>query len=117
WRGNGVTNVAIRQTREAACQGNYPAVGYHFENKVDLIGASVRRHTESIERRRLEMVERAASSPHPRDWILCLIRPLADHLDSLGNPTSFARSSAQAMTGPPSRVFLSERAPASALLR
>lgn len=115
---NGVASVSNRQISEAAGQGNNTAVGYHFGTKVDLIRAIVRRHAESIERRRLEMVERAASSPHPRDWILCLIRPLADHLDSLGNPTWFARFSAQVMTDPTLREILYEDALASpSLLR
>lgn len=35
-----------------------------------------------------------------RSWVACLVRPLADHLEELGNPTWYARFAAQAMTDP-----------------
>ena len=35
-----------------------------------------------------------------RDWVACLVRPLTDHLEALGNPTWYARFAAQAMTDP-----------------
>ena len=35
-----------------------------------------------------------------RDWVACLVRPLTDHLETLGNPTWYARFAAQAMTDP-----------------
>jgi len=35
-----------------------------------------------------------------RAWVACLVRPLTDHLEALGNPTWYARFAAQAMTDP-----------------
>ncbi|WP_298182254.1 TetR/AcrR family transcriptional regulator [Saccharomonospora sp.] len=104
----GVASVSNRQISEAAGQGNNTAVGYHFGTKVHLVRAIVRRHTDDIERRRLDMVARTPSSPTPRDWVMCLVCPLADHLDSLGSPTWFARFSAQVMTDPALREILYE---------
>ncbi|EHY87890.1 TetR/AcrR family transcriptional regulator [Saccharomonospora azurea] len=105
---HGVTAVSNRQISEAAGQGNNTAVGYHFGTKVDLVRAIVRRHNEQIERRRLDMVERAAGSSDPRDWVACLVHPLAEHLAESGSPTWFARFGAQVTTDPSLRPIMYE---------
>lgn len=104
----GVTAVSNRQISEAAGQGNNTAVGYHFGTKVDLVRAIVRRHNEDVERRRLEMVERAADSLDPRAWVACLVHPIADHLAESGSPTWFARFGAQVTTDPVLREIMYE---------
>lgn len=96
----GVAAVSNRQVSEAAGQANNFAVGYHFGTKADLVLAIVRRHAPSIERRRAEMLAAIAGSCDLRDWIGCLVRPLTEHLASLGSPSWFARFMAQATTDP-----------------
>jgi AcrR family transcriptional regulator len=105
---HGVTAVSNRQISEAAGQGNNTAVGYHFGTKVDLVRAIVRRHNEDIERRRLDMVARATGSDDPRDWVACLVHPVAEHLAESGSPTWFARFGAQVMTDPSLRPIMYE---------
>ncbi|MGM1061684.1 TetR/AcrR family transcriptional regulator [Saccharothrix sp. Mg75] len=97
---HGVYAVSNRQVGEAAGQGNNFAVGYHFGTKADLVRAIVRRHAEPMERVRERMLAEVAHSRDPRDWVACLVRPYTEHLASLGDPTWFARFSAQVMTDP-----------------
>ncbi|MBY8851580.1 TetR/AcrR family transcriptional regulator [Saccharothrix longispora] len=96
----GVFAVSNRQVGEEAGQGNNFAVGYHFGTKADLVRAIVRRHTEPMERTRERMLAEVEHSREPRDWVACLVRPYTAHLAELGNPTWFARFSAQVMTDP-----------------
>lgn len=105
---NGVFAVSNRQVSEAAGQGNNAAVGYHFGTKSDLIRAIVRRHNEAVERICQQMVEQVGDEPVLRDWVECLVRPLARHLTDLGNPTWYARFSAQLMPDPAFRDIASE---------
>jgi AcrR family transcriptional regulator len=105
---HGVFAVSNRQVSEAAGQGNNAAVGYHFGTKADLIRAVVRKHNEPVERRCQEMVERVGDAAQLRDWVDCLVRPLAKHLGALGNPTWYARFSAQLMPDPAHRDIASE---------
>ncbi|MFB9909618.1 TetR/AcrR family transcriptional regulator [Allokutzneria oryzae] len=113
----GLYAVSNRQISAAAGQGNNAAVGYHFGTKADLVRAIVRRHTERIESLRLDMVSEAGESADVRDWIACLVRPVATHLDSLGDPTWFARFGAQVMTDPAFRGIMVEEAMATSSLR
>ena len=97
---HGVEAVSNRQVSEAAGQSNNFAVGYHFGGKDDLVVAIVRRHAESVERRRTDMLAEITGSPDLRDWVSCLVRPLTEHLASLGSPTWYARFIAQVTTHP-----------------
>nr|WP_163802114.1 TetR/AcrR family transcriptional regulator [Mycolicibacterium sediminis] len=97
---HGVFAVSNRQVSEAAGQGNNAAVGYHFGTKTDLVRAIEQRHRAPVEKLRDEMVAAAGGSTDLRDWVACLVRPLTDHLEALGNPTWYARFAAQAMTDP-----------------
>jgi AcrR family transcriptional regulator len=100
---HGMFAVSNRQVSEAAGQGNNAAVGYHFGTKADLVRAIEQKHRGPVEQLREQMVgELLASdgSADMRDWVACLVRPLTDHLDALGNPTWYARFAAQAMTDP-----------------
>ena len=106
----GLAAVSNRQVSEAAGQGNNAAVGYHFGTKADLVRAIVRRHAEPVERLRAERVARIRDSDDPRDWISCWVRPIADHLGSLGSPTWFARFGAQLMADPAFREVMLEEA-------
>lgn len=78
--------------------------------------AIVRRHAEPTEALRLEMVERVARPAEVRDWIECLVRPVTAHLDSLAQPTWYARFGAQVMTDPAFRTIMTEEALATPAL-
>ena len=110
---HGVFAVSNRQVSDAAGQGNNAAVGYHFGTKSDLIRAIVRRHNEPVERICQQMVAGLDDSASLRDWVECLVRPLAVHLTELGNPTTYARFSAQLMPDPGHRDLVSEESLAS----
>src|SRR5947209_1940001 len=100
---HGVFAVSNRQVSEAAGQGNNAAVGYHFGTKGDLVRAIEEKHRGPVEQLRDQMVTellKSGDSPEMRDWVACLVRPLTDHLESLGSPTWYARFAAQAMTDP-----------------
>jgi AcrR family transcriptional regulator len=100
---HGVFAVSNRQVSEAAGQGNNAAVGYHFGTKADLVRAIEEKHRWPVEQMREQLVAELANSGDSadmRDWVACLVRPLTDHLEALGNPTWYARFAAQAMTDP-----------------
>lgn len=98
---HGMFAVSNRQVSEAAGQGNNAAVGYHFGTKADLVRAIEQKHRGPVEQLRDHMVaELNGQAADMRAWVACLVRPLTDHLDALGNPTWYARFAAQAMTDP-----------------
>jgi AcrR family transcriptional regulator len=101
----GLAAVSARQISEAAGQGNTAAVGYHFGTKNGLVRAIIQRHTEDIERIRARMAGTARDG-NLRDWVSCLVRPSAEHLDSLGTPTWFARFAVQVLADPELRPVL-----------
>jgi AcrR family transcriptional regulator len=110
---HGVEAVSNRQVSEAAGQSNNFAVGYHFGSKEDLVVAIVRRHSESIERRRTDMLAKVTGSPDLRDWVSCLVRPITEHLASQGSPTWYARFLAQVTTHPSLRKLVVDEAVSS----
>lgn len=97
---HGIIPVTNRQISEAARQGNNAAVSYHFGTKADLVRAIERKHAGAILALREQKLEVARKSTDLRDWVACLIWPLTDHLEALGNPTWYARFAAQAMADP-----------------
>jgi AcrR family transcriptional regulator len=103
---HGVLAVSNRQVSEAAGQGNNTAVGYHFGTKADLVRAIARKHSAPIEEIRQRMLAEIGDSSDVRDWIGCLIRPVAQHLADVGSPTWFARFGAQVMTDPSLRPIM-----------
>src|SRR5690349_20098679 len=105
---HGVLAVSNRQVSEAAGQGNNTAVGYHFGTKADLVRAIARRHSAPIEEIRQRMLAEIGDSEDVRDWISCLIHPVAEHLAATGSPTWFARFGAQIMTEPSLRPIMIE---------
>ncbi len=105
--------VSNRQVSEAAGQSNNFAVGYHFGTKEELVVAIVRRHAESIERRRQDMLAKVADSPDLRDWVACLVRPITEHIASLGSPTWYARFIAQLITHPALRERVTQESTSS----
>lgn len=110
---HGVFAVSNRQVSEAAGQGNNTAVGYHFGTKADLVRAIARRHSAPIEELRQRMVAEVSGSSDVRDWVACLVRPVAEHLDRVGSPTWFARFGAQIMTDPALRPIMIEESQSS----
>ncbi len=113
---HGVYAVSNRQVSEAAGQGNNAAVGYHFGTKADLVRAIEERHRVPIEAHRERLVARVDRDADMRAWVSCLVRPLADHLADLGNPTWYARFAAQAMTDPAYHGFIVKDALSSSSL-
>jgi AcrR family transcriptional regulator len=97
---HGVYAVSNRQVSEAAGQGNNAAVGYHFGAKTDLVRAIESKHRVPIEELRERMVSQTLDTGDLREWVACLVCPLTEHLDELGNPTWYARFAAQAMADP-----------------
>jgi AcrR family transcriptional regulator len=114
---HGVFAVSNRQVSEAAGQGNNAAVGYHVGTKTDLLRAIVHRHNEEIERLRTKMLTDIGDSTDARDWVTCLVRPAAEHLNNLGSPTWYARFSAQLMTDPGLRAIMIDEALTTSSLR
>ena len=107
----GLAAVSARQISDAAGQGNNTAVGYHFGTKADLVRALLRRHAEPIADMRARLLAGLGTSPDLYDWVDCMVRPQADHLESLGQPTWYARFFAQALTDPAYRpIVIDERA-------
>lgn len=97
---HGVVSVSNRQISEAAGQGNNAAVGYHFGSKNDLVRAIVRRHAEPMTVIRRRLLDSHGTSAEVRDWVVCVVRPITEHLADLGNPSWYARFAAQLVTEP-----------------
>ncbi|MFC5833603.1 TetR/AcrR family transcriptional regulator [Nonomuraea insulae] len=114
---HGVFSVSNRQISEAAGQGNTAAVGYHFGTKTHLVRAIVRKHSESIEGRRAQMVSAIGGSDDVRDWVSCMVRPVTEHLAQLGSPTWYARFLAQVGTDPALYAITAAENHASSALR
>ncbi|GAA1614399.1 TetR/AcrR family transcriptional regulator [Actinoplanes couchii] len=104
----GVHAVGNRDIAQAAGQGNIAAVSYHFGTKADLVRVIIRRHTEPIGRIRQRLMTEAQGSDDLRAWVACLVRPLTEHLDALGNPTWYARFTAQVRADPTLAAILTE---------
>ncbi|MGW1715167.1 TetR/AcrR family transcriptional regulator [Streptomyces sp. NPDC002156] len=97
---HGVYAVGNRQISEAAGQGNNAAVSYHFGAKAELVRAIVRRHAERIEVVRVRMLTAIGDSSDLRDWVDCSVRPVTEHLETLGCPSWYARFIAQVSADP-----------------
>ncbi|CAL9336507.1 hypothetical protein SUDANB67_00207 [Nocardiopsis dassonvillei] len=107
---HGLAGVSNRQISQEAGQGNNTAVSYHFGSREGLIRAIVRRHNDQIEELRLRMVLRFDGSDRVRDWIACMVEPLAQHLADLGTPSWYGRFSAQAVSDPAYRATVAGEA-------
>ncbi|MCB0929598.1 MAG: TetR/AcrR family transcriptional regulator [Mycobacterium sp.] len=115
---DGIAAVSNRQISEAAGCGNNTAVGYHFGTKADLIRAIVRRHNEAVERLCQQMIDGLGPDATLRDWVSVLVYPLARYLTELGEPSWYARFSAQLMPDPAHRDIVSaESLTSTAVLR
>jgi AcrR family transcriptional regulator len=106
----GVFAVSNRQIGEAAGQGNNTAVGYHFGTKIDLIRAITAEHSRHIDQIRARLLAEHEGSTSLRDWVVVTVRPLTDHLASLGTPSWYARFAAQLMTDPALRDIMTGEA-------
>lgn len=106
----GMHAVSNRQISEAASQGNNAAVCYHFGTRTDLLRAIEGKHRRPIEQLRARMLAGIDGSADLRDWVDCLVRPLTEHLEQLGNPSWYARFAAQAMADPAYREVVTKDA-------
>lgn len=107
---HGLSAVSSRQISEAAGQRNVTAVSYHFGSRTELVRAIMTRHGEQVDRIRQRYVEAADGSEEIRDWAAALVRPVPEHLASLGIPSWNARLSVQIMTDPTMRALVTEEA-------
>lgn len=110
-------SASNRQIGEAAGQANNSVVGYHFGTKTDLVVAIIRRHAPDIELRRAAILDAFEPSRDLGDWLTCVVKPITDHLDSLGSPTWYARFLAQAATDPVLRQVAFDETVASPSMR
>ena len=113
---HGLDNVSHRQISAAAGQGNNAAVNYHFGTAADLLEAIVERHTAAVEQLRARQLAATEGSQDLRDWLDCLVRPTAQHLEGLGSPTWYARLSAQLATDPRRHALVVEQVMRSQVL-
>ncbi|WP_069815865.1 TetR/AcrR family transcriptional regulator [Streptomyces sp. TP-A0874] len=107
---NGLSAVSHRQISDAAGQRNVTAVSYHFGSKTDLVRAIMTRHGEPVDLIRHRYAAEAEGSEDVRVWVGALVRPVTEHLASLGVPSWNARLSAQVMTDPQMRALTVEEA-------
>lgn len=114
---HGVATVSNRQVSEAAGQGNNTAVGYHFGTKTDLIRAAMYRHTQQIEQLRLQKLTEGENPVDVHGWVSYLVRPVTEHLATLGVPSWYARFSAQVAADPTLRDIMVETSRASPSLQ
>lgn len=96
----GLAQVSNRQIVEAAGQANNSALSYHVGTRTDIVQAIARTHGDPIARRTQERVEAVRGSSTPRDHVASLVLPYTEHLATLGNPSWFARFTAQVSTDP-----------------
>ncbi|MEV7325166.1 TetR family transcriptional regulator [Streptomyces sp. NPDC093970] len=113
----GVYAVSNRQVSEAAGQGNNAAVGYHFGTKADLVRAIAARHFDRIEENRVRLLAAVDGRDDVRERVDCLVRPITEHLASLGSPTWYARFCAQVATDPALYEIMVEESLTSPSLR
>lgn len=92
--------VSTREIGKAAGQSNKSAVAYHFGTRSDLVLAIARHHGPDVEQRREAMMAALPKSGTLADWLTCIVKPITDHLASLGKPTWYARFLACATTDP-----------------
>ncbi|MFJ1747673.1 TetR/AcrR family transcriptional regulator [Streptomyces sp. NPDC088116] len=107
---HGLIAVSNRQIGEAAGQGNVTAVSYHFGAKAGLVRAVMSKHSEKVERIRQRHLDEIGDSHDLRDWVGCLVRPVPEHLGSLGIPSWYARFAVQVMTDPLMRAMTTDEA-------
>ncbi|MCB5908923.1 TetR/AcrR family transcriptional regulator [Streptomyces sp. SF28] len=107
---HGLSAVSSRQIGEAAGQGNVTAVSYHFGAKAGLVRAIMTKHGEEIEQIRQQHLADVGDSHDIRDWVGCLVRPVPEHLGSLGSPSWHARFAVQVMTDPMMRALVTDEA-------
>ncbi|NAZ88283.1 TetR/AcrR family transcriptional regulator [Kineococcus sp. T90] len=93
------------------------ALGTGTGTTADLVEAILDRHVLAVEELRAQQLARTAGSDELRDWVDCLVRPTARHLDDLGSPTWYARLSAQLAADPRRHALVVERALRSEPLR
>jgi AcrR family transcriptional regulator len=110
-------SVSNRQIGEAAGQGNSSVVGYHFGTKTDLVLAILRTHAADIEQRRVEMLAELSNPLVLSSWLRIVVRPITDHLDTLGRPSWYARFVAQATAHPDLRPLLHDETLAAPSMR
>jgi AcrR family transcriptional regulator len=106
----GLSTVSNRQISEAAGQGNVTAVGYHFGTRLNLVRAIMARHGREVDALRERHVSGLRDGGDLRDWVRCLVRPVTEHLGTLGVPSWQARFSVQVLTDPVARNLITDEA-------
>lgn len=96
----GLAQVSNRQIVDAAGLGNNSALTYHIGSRTDLIHAIARSHAEPIARRTKHLVEKTRGATQPHEHVASLVLPFTEHLAGLGNPSWYARFTAQLSADP-----------------
>lgn len=106
----GLSAVSNRQISEAAGQGNVTAVSYHFGSRAGLVRAIMSKHGAQTDLLRQRHLAKVTDSGDVRAWVGCLVRPVPEHLASLGVPSWHARFAVQVMTDPMTRALVTDEA-------
>lgn len=113
----GLSAVSDRQIGEAAGRGEVTDVSRHFTGRTGLVRAILCRHGEQVDRIRQRHVAEVGDSDDIRDWVGCLVRPVPEHLASLGTPSWQARFAVQVMIDPLLRAITIDEALVRAPMR
>ncbi|SFO50404.1 TetR/AcrR family transcriptional regulator [Amycolatopsis rubida] len=105
---HGLSAVSNRQIGEAAGQNNTTVVSYHFGSKTTLVREIMTKHSKAIDAIRQRHVSAASASDDVRDWVRCLVRPVTEHLESLGVPSWHARFAVLVLTDPMMRAMITD---------
>ncbi|MFF8905241.1 TetR/AcrR family transcriptional regulator [Streptomyces olivaceoviridis] len=105
---HGLSSVSNRQIGEAAGQSNTTVVSYHFGSKTALVRAIMTKHGTLVDSIRRRHVAHVGESDGIRDWVRCLVRPVTEHLDTLGVPSWQARFAVQVLTDPLMRALVTD---------
>lgn len=109
--------VSTREIGKAAGQSNKSVVAYHFGTRDELVLAIARTHAPDIERRREAMMAAMPATSELADWLACIVKPITDHLASLGRPTWYARFLVCALADPRLRELVFDDAITSPSMR
>ncbi|OON82901.1 hypothetical protein [Streptomyces tsukubensis] len=79
--------MSNRRIGQEGGQGNVTAVSFHFGSRTGLMRAIITGHGEQADRIRQRHVAATGDSGDIREWVGCLVRPVTEHLASLGTPS------------------------------
>ncbi|MDJ0927166.1 MAG: TetR/AcrR family transcriptional regulator [Gammaproteobacteria bacterium] len=99
----GIDGVSLRQINTAAGQKNSSAAHYHFGSKEALVGAVYDYRMESVNRRRLEMLQRLEEAEQDRDVraiVEAIVLPIVAEIQNTTGGSHYIRFMAQVIGHP-----------------